>query len=38
MIEAHREKREAVEAVAVAHDRKIIAEVSARRIAKGSQG
>jgi hypothetical protein len=35
MLEAHRKDEEAAEAEAVEHDRKIIAEVSARRVAKG---
>jgi hypothetical protein len=35
MIDAHRESQEALEAAAVAHDRAIVAEVSARRVAKG---
>ena len=38
MIEAHRQAQEDVEATAVAHDRKIAAQVSARRIAKGLPG
>ena len=35
MIETYRKAREAVEATAVAHDRKIVARVSASRVAKG---
>ena len=35
MREAHGKEQEAAEAAAVEHDRKIVAEVSARRVAKG---
>lgn len=35
MEEAHRKRQEEVEAVAVAHDQKIVADVSERRIAQG---
>jgi hypothetical protein len=38
MVEAHKKAQQAVEAEAVAHDRKIVAQVSARRIAKGKPG
>jgi hypothetical protein len=35
MIEAHRETQKAAEEAAVVHDRKIMADVSARRVTKG---
>ena len=35
MLMAHRTERDAAEAAAVEHDRKIVADVSARRVAKG---
>ncbi|MDX6677901.1 MAG: hypothetical protein QOE31_1953, partial [Solirubrobacteraceae bacterium] len=35
MLEAHRRDEEAVEAEAVQYDRKIVADVSASRVAKG---
>ena len=35
MLKAHRTARDAAEAEIVEHDRKIIADVSARRVAKG---
>ena len=35
MLEAHRKEEEAAEAEAVEYDRKIVAEVSSRRVAKG---
>jgi hypothetical protein len=35
MLETHRKAREDVEATAVAHDRKIVDQVSANRVAKG---
>jgi hypothetical protein len=35
MVEAHRKDQDAAEAVAIEHDRKIVAEVTARRVAKG---
>jgi hypothetical protein len=38
MIEAYKKEQEPVEAKAVARDRKILADVSARRIAKGKPG
>jgi len=38
MIETHRKAQEGAEAAAVAHDRKIVARVSASRIAKGMPG
>jgi hypothetical protein len=38
MIEAYKKAQEPVEAEAVARDRKILADVSARRIAKGKPG
>jgi len=38
MIETHRKAQEGAEAAAVAHDRKIIARVTASRIAKGMPG
>lgn len=36
-LEAHRQEQAAAEDKAVAHDRKIVADVSARRVAKGLQ-
>lgn len=38
MIEAHGKAQQAVEAEAVTYDRKIVGQVSARRIAKGKPG
>jgi hypothetical protein len=35
MIETHRKAQDALNAVAVAHDRSILAKVSASRVAKG---